>query len=278
MNSLNLDSLLKFYDRFFFISNVNHMFKIQRFDKFQFHPTLFLSLIIFFICIFAILSQFFFNDGLPLFTYSARFFANISEYIGCSIAIIDFLCKRKQMAEFWYKINELNDFVYKQLGYRIMFKDFSQKFFNYIAMFMFLIIVFTFVRAFFIIDSISMMANISTLVFRALFVYIVSNSLFIIQLFKYLIQLTTKYIKCNHYQRESNILCVHTKCSMLNDLKAYKQLHFILYEIVTNINQTFGLIFMVLFYVGFVMATMNVFFMIHYLLETTNKWRLIRKC
>lgn len=276
MDSLNLDSLLIIYERFFFVLNINIWLTNERFQKIQTHSIILLAFSVLLVCIFAILSQFFFNDGLPFFANNARFFTNFSEYIACMVAIIEFISKRNEIDEFWLKINEINFFVYRKLGYRIKFSDFLKTFLNYIGFLLFLVVSFICARLFIAIEGISMLANISTLSFRILFVYILSNVLFIVELFKYLNRLASKYIKCNYRQRESNILFVHTKCTILNDLKVYKQLHFILYEIVSNINRTFGLIFMAIFYVGFVNATNNVFFTIHHLIQNENKWILLR--
>lgn len=276
MDSLNFVPLLTFYERFFFALNLNVWQSSYRYPRFRVHPMLVIAFGVGFVCAVPILLQFVDNQGLSFLENNARCFYYLSECLACGVSLIEFARKRQQIEEFWCKTSELNNFIYRKLGYRIPLKRFLEKFLLHIVVVAATTVAFILSRTLYPIEDLSLLACYAVMFSRILLIYISTNVLFFIDLFEYFNRLLAKYIKCNYLQRESNVLFADSKCSILSDLRTYKQIHFSLHEIALQINQIFGLICMVLLYSGLVSASHNVFFGFRHLMHAEDKFLLSR--
>lgn len=276
MDSLNFDSLLTFYERFFFALNLNVWQPSYRYARFRVHPMLVIAYSVCFVCAAPILLQFVHNHGSSFLENNARCFYYLGECLACGVSLLEFARKRQQIEEFWCKTSELNNFIYRKLGYRISLKRFLEQFLLHIVLAAATLVAFIVSRTFYPIDDMSLLTRYAVMFSRILLIYISLNVLFFIDLFEYFNRLLPKYIKCNYLQRESNVLFANSKCSILSDLKTYKQIHFSLHEIALQINQIFGMICLVLLYSGFVSASHNVFFGFRHLRHAEDKWLLSR--
>lgn len=217
------------------------------------------------VTIFTLILQIYCQNTLPYSENLTLSFTVLSYYFTFAFPLISSMFNYRKIYLFWSKLYETTCFALSELGYDISFEYFWKCFWKDAVISSMTFIVCGSFRLYFYSPRTAYERQICAAFLYEIIVYIVIHALFIINLNSFFHRLLIKYINLDYRNRASNLMFDHVECSLLQQLRVYKQFHYKLWEMTSAVNAFFGSTLMVLCCHAFIDVAHSAYYLFLYI-------------